>query len=121
MLSIIHRKAYQDFLHLLFELENNYQNTAQTTKNAQIETTWTTLKQLFQQSIISLTDDDLEADVASRWISLHTEIQREFRLLNSDRYLMLAARQLATKEARAKIILERIGKLINYCQILLQN
>jgi hypothetical protein len=121
MLSIIHKKAYQGFLSLLVELEDIYQNTDKNAEIADNERIPTALNQFFQQSIIPLTDNQLEAEVASRWISLQTEIQREFRLLNSDRLFWLAARQPATKEARTRIILERIHKLISYCQILLQD
>jgi head-tail adaptor len=116
MLSIIHKKACQNFLDLLVQLENDFQQ-----QFAQSESIWAELSELFQQQIISLTDEDLEEKVASGWISWQTEIQREFRLLKSDRLFWLSARQTSTKEARAKIILERLQKLIGYCQIMLQD
>jgi hypothetical protein len=115
MLSIIHKKVYQDFLALLVRLENVFQQP----EIAQSEIIWHELSELFQQQIISLTDEDLEGEIANSWISLQTEIQREYRLLKSDRLFWLSARQTSTKEARAKVILERLRRLIGYCQMML--
>jgi hypothetical protein len=117
MLLIIHKKAYQDCLNLLVQLENYYQNP----KKDRNEELWTNLNQFFQQQIIPLTDEDLEGETASRWISLQTEIQREFRLLKTDWLFWVSARQPVTKEARAKSVLERLRKLISYCQMMLQD
>ncbi|WP_144871097.1 heterocyst frequency control protein PatD [Hyella patelloides] len=119
MLSIIHRKAYQDFLDLLIKLENHDQNLAVATKTAEKEIIWQNLKQVFQQHIIPLTDENLDLATASRWISLQAEIQREFRLLNTDWLFLISSRQPATKQAREKSVVERLRKLIGYCQVML--
>lgn len=119
MLSIIHRKAYQDFLDLLIKLENYYQNFAVATKTDEKEIIWQNLKQVFQQHIIPLTDENLDLATASRWISLQAEIQREFRLLNTDWLFLISSRQPATKKAREKSVVERLRKLISYCQVML--
>jgi hypothetical protein len=116
MSSIIHKKACQDFLTLLVRLENAFQQP----EIAQNENIWVELNELFQQQIIPLTDEDLEGEVANSWISWQTEIQKEFRLLKSDRLFWLSARQTSTKEARAKNILDRLRKSIGYCQMMLQ-
>lgn len=121
MLPIIHKKAYQDFLTLLMQLETHCQNATTATEIARSEEIWASLSQFFQQQIIPLTDEDLSGEVASRWVSLQTEIQREFRLLNTDWLFWASARQPATKEARAKNILERLRKSIGYCRVLLQD
>ena len=119
MLLIIHTKAYQDFLNLLFQLQNQYQNSEQISKKQKNQAIWANLKQVFQQRIVPLTDEDLETEVANRWLSLQTEIQREFRLLNTDWLFLESSRQPATKEARKKTVLKRLHKLISYCQVML--
>lgn len=120
MSFIIHKKAYQDFLNLLFKLESSWQNLAQATEIEQNKRIWTELKQVFQERIINLTDENLDLEVASRWRSLQAEIQREFRLLNTDWLFWVSARQPATKQARAKAIENRLSKLISYCQVILK-
>jgi hypothetical protein len=119
MLSIIHKKAYQDFLFWLRQLENYLQSSDIGAKNLQEQEIWLNLSQIFQQQIISLTDENLEGETASSWISLQTELQREFRLLKTDWLFWVSARQPATKTKRSKAIVERLQKLITYCQILL--
>ena len=121
MSSIIHKKAYRDFLTLLDDLESHCQNSAEIADNAEIAAIWSDLKQVFQERIISLTDEELEGEVASRWISLQTEIQREFRLLNTDWLFWASARQQVIKQARAKAVRERLRKLSQYCQLMLTN
>ena len=119
MLLIIHRKAYQDFLNLLYELEKQSQSSALATITADNQVIWLDLKQVFQKSIIPLTDEDLAPEVASRWRSLQSEIQREFRLLNTDWLFLISSRQPATQEARKKTFITRLSKLIKYCQEIL--
>lgn len=123
MLSIIHKKAYQDFLFWLRQLENYLQSSDKSSdigaKNLQEQEIWLNLSQIFQQQIISLTDENLEGETASSWLSLQTELQREFRLLKTDWLFWVSARQPATKTKRSKAIVERLQKLIAYCQILL--
>jgi hypothetical protein len=119
MSLIIHKKAYRDFLTLLNDLESHCQNSAEIADNAEITAIWSDLKQVFQEKIIPLTDEELEGEVASRWISLQTEIQREFRLLNTDWLFWASARQQGIKQARAKAVTERLRKLSKYCQLML--
>lgn len=119
MSSIIHKKAYRDFSTLLNNLENHCRDSAEIANNADIAAIWSDLKQVFQEKIIPLTDEKLDREVASRWISLQTEIQREFRLLNTDWLFWTSARQQAIKQARAKAVTERLHKLSQYCQLML--
>ena len=119
MSSIIHKKAYQEFLNLLRELARQGISTESmlaTTNNREI---WTELKYTFEETIIPLTDEELEGDIASRWISLQAEIQRSFRLLNTDWLFLMSSRQITTKKAREKAFLARLDRLIEYCQAML--
>ena len=119
MSSIIHKKAYQDFSIALNDFKGHFQHRDRTVDNGEITATWTNLKQMFQERIIPLTDEELEGEVANRWISLQTEIQREFRLLNTDWLFWISARQQSTKQAREQAVAERLSKLISYCQLML--
>ena len=118
MSLIIHKKAYQDFLNLLNSLKGHFQQSP-AVDNAEIAAILTDLKQMFQKRIILLTDEELEGEVANRWISLQTEMQREFRLLNTDWLFWISARQPTIKQARERAIAERLSKLIAYCQLML--
>ena len=120
MLLIIHKKAYQKFLSLLIELDSQLHNSVSTLEIKQNHPIWLDLKQTFQQEIITLSDDGLDLATASHWISLQAEIQREFRLLNTDWLFMVSARQPATLEAREKSVVKRLHQLINYCQVMLR-
>ena len=119
MLSIIHKKAYQDFLNLLVRLQNDCQISDSSASTTNKDAIWQELKQIFQQRIITLTDEALEAEVASRWVSLQTEIQRGFRLLQTEWIFCQAARQPATLTAKEASVREQLQKLINYCQAIL--
>ena len=120
MSLIIHKKAYQDFLILLISLESKCQNYDLKRDRTEVEEIWTNLKQIFQKRIVSLTDENLDRKVASRWISLQTEIQREFRLLNTDWLFWMSSRQQDTKRIRKQAVQERLSKLIKYCQVILK-
>ncbi len=54
-----------------------------------------------------------------QWRSLQTEIQREFRLLNTDILFLGAARQTKTRELRLKSIGDRIMRLDKYAKSIL--
>ncbi|MDJ0531617.1 MAG: heterocyst frequency control protein PatD [Xenococcaceae cyanobacterium MO_207.B15] len=116
MLSLLHKKAYQEFLTWL----NRWQNLlANHDKVQEMTQQFPDLQQWFQQEIMTLTDEELDTTVVSLWRSLHTEIQREFRLLSTDMLFLASSRQASTTESRLKLIGDRITRLIAYCQKIL--
>ena len=116
MLSPLHKKAYQEFLTWL----NPWQNLlANHDKVQEMTQQFPDLQQWFQQEIMTLTDEELDTTVVSLWRSLHTEIQREFRLLSTDMLFLASSRQASTTESRLKLIGDRITRLIAYCQKIL--
>lgn len=119
MLSIIHKNAYQKFLTLLSELESQLQNSSSVSQINQNQQIWLDLQQTFKKDVITLTDEELDLATASHWISLQAEIQREFRLLNTDWLFMVSSRKPESLKAREKSIMKRLHQLINYCQVIL--
>ena len=119
MLSIIHKKAYQNFLDVLVRLQSDRQSLDSPASTIDKDAIWQELVEIFQHRIITLTDEDLETEVAGRWISLQTEIQRGFRLLQTEWLFWQSARQPATKKAKEKSVSQQLQKLISYCQAML--
>lgn len=113
MSSIIHKKAYQEFLNLLGE----FQNQVNSTTKPIFKDSWQSLQDFCQQKLFTLTDDDLDKSVVQQWRSLQTEIQREFRLLNTDILFLGASRTAQTKEVRLKSIGDRITRLTQFSQM----
>ncbi len=110
MLSIIHKKAYQEFLNLLQEFLYQLKSSDETIT----QRSWHDLQQFCQQKIFTLTSDDLDESIIQQWRSLQTEIQREFRLLNTDMSFFAASRQTKTKEIRLKSIRDRVTRLAQF-------
>ncbi|MDJ0576932.1 MAG: heterocyst frequency control protein PatD [Xenococcaceae cyanobacterium MO_234.B1] len=133
MLSLAHKKAYQEFLNLLNHWQNYGVNpdgeagrgnlpicNHPVDKVNEITKQFPDLQQWFQQEILTLTDEELDTTVISLWRSLQTEIQREFRLLSTDMLFLASSRQASTRESRLKTIGDRITRLIAYCQKILE-
>ena len=110
MSSIIHKKAYQEFLNLLKEFQDQLKVSDKTI----FQKSWHDLQQFCQQKIFILTSDDLDESIIQQWRSLQTEIQREFRLLNTDMLFLAASRHTKTKEIRLKSIRDRVTRLTQF-------
>ncbi len=110
MSSIIHKKAYQEFLNLLEDFQRQLNSSDKTIP----QEIWYNLQQFFQQKLFPLTDDNLDQSIIQQWRSLQTEIQREFRLLNTDMLFLGASRQTKTKEVRLQSIRDRITRLVKF-------
>ncbi|ELS03924.1 hypothetical protein Xen7305DRAFT_00036480 [Xenococcus sp. PCC 7305] len=113
MSSIIHKKAYQEFLSLLKEFQNQVSTSSKTFS----QESWQDLQQFCQETIFTLTEDDLAESGVQQWRSLQTEIQREFRLLNTDILFLEASRKTQTKEVRLQSIRDRITRLTQFSQM----
>lgn len=77
------------------------------------------LLQFWQQHLATLTGEDLPATVYRPWRSLHTELHRELRLLNVDLLFLGNSRATSTKTAKIQQIGDRLNKLTQYCQQIL--
>ena len=117
MSSKSHYRAYQEFLTLLSKFQNNCDSFNAASSGTRLQQEFnSSLQQWFQDNIIPLTETELEQAIAFRWQSIQTEIKREFRLLTTDMIFLASSRQITTKEARLKLIGDRLTRLITYCQ-----
>ena len=132
MLSMLHKKAYQEFMTLLNEWQKICESWGNNPINESLDVSepvinqesaiskqFPKLQRYFEREITTLTDDKLDIKVVSFWRSLHTEIQREFRLLSTDMLFLASSRQTSTREKRLQTICDRNTKLIAYCQKIL--
>jgi hypothetical protein len=118
MLPTSHNRAYQEFLTLLQEFQRGC-IPSQQTNVAALQQNFQTVRQYFEQQIISLTSDNLDEAITPRWQSLQTELKRELRLLTTDMLFLNSSRQPETKQARLKAISDRLAKICGYCQAML--
>jgi hypothetical protein len=81
MLSTSHNRAYQDFITLLTEFKNFLLNSATQVEQDQIKQQFQSLQSCFNQNIAGLNSQNLESELIPRWLSVQTEIKREFKLL----------------------------------------
>ena len=119
MLSIIHKKDYQDFLKLLKRWQTVVADPDCDPQKIENQELWQNLQTVFKDRIITITDTDMNLADASSWISIQAEIQREFRLLQTDWLFFQSSRQVTTRQARQANMLKHLEKLIIYCQSLL--
>lgn len=119
MLSASHQKAYQEFLVLLTELQENVRDEGYKIDLATIKERLRQLQQYFEKEIASLSAENSSAAIAPRWQAIQRELIREFRLLSTDVLFLTSARQTATREARLTAIGDRLNKLIDYSQTLI--
>jgi hypothetical protein len=120
MLSRIHNQAYQEFLTLLTNFPTHSLNRDRTIDTKNWVDAFADLQTFFNNTIMPLTEGELNKQIVYRWQSLQTEIRREFRLLGTDILFLKSSRQPTTKLARGKAIDERIQKLMLYSQEILR-
>jgi hypothetical protein len=119
MLQASHKKAYQELLTLLRNFEKSIFVEDIAAFINIVPKEFQKLQQFFQEQILSLTSEVLDRDISPRWQSWQTEMQREFRLLNTDILFLGSSRQLSTQEVRLKSIRDRFLKLIAYTEAIL--
>jgi hypothetical protein len=121
MLSSSHDRAYQDFLILLTKLQSLVCGKQHEVDPIQVKQEFDKLSLWFERHITNLHEEDLSEEISLRWQSVQTEIKREFKLLSTDILFLASARQNTTQNKRLKNIGDRLSKLINYCQIMLNS
>lgn len=118
MLPPSQRECYNQLQQVLKQLQKTA--TAPEIEVAALRDQFQDVQQLFQSQIATMSADDLDADYASRWQSLQTEIYKQMRLLETDLMLLQASRSSATSRLRTANVSDRIKTLIQYCDGLLQ-
>jgi len=69
---------------------------------------WRTALQPATAAVLELTDAGIDPEMQSRWRSLHTEIHRSARLLQTALTVLAAARQPATRQQRGREVCDRL-------------
>lgn len=120
MLSTLHNRAYKDFMTLLTDFHDFAFAAQNQTNLPAIQEKFKKLEQWFKQNISNLDDEGINIAYISRWQSVQREINREFKLLTTDILFLASARQDATKAKRFNSIGDRLMKLSNYSQGILE-
>ncbi|NJO39291.1 MAG: heterocyst frequency control protein PatD [Cyanobacteria bacterium CRU_2_1] len=92
--------------------------TDRTSKLA-IQPAFQTLRQIFQQQILTLDLDSLDPIEAAKVQSYHTEMNRQLRLMGMDTLFIQTAKQSTIANQRWEQVNDRLNTLIQYCNILL--
>lgn len=118
MLPLSYRERYQAFLETLNQLNSQLTEEADP---ATLKSLFSQLQQQFQGEIMTLTGEDLTGDTFSRWQSSQTEIHRTMRLLQNDMMFLQTSRSAKTSQQRLATVRDRVGKLINFATVFIQN
>lgn len=113
MLPVSHQQSYTEFRKALEGLKIAI--ASEPPEPDQIENQNRKVQQVYQDRIVNLITESIDEAIASRWRSLHTEVNRSFRLLQTDIIFFKASRQKQTTQQRLTNCLTRIEQLINYC------
>ncbi len=117
VLPSLYRDRYQQLLEHLLALKESIDRENQTPPAWKQR--FQTAKQVYQSEIINLNSDGLEPAIASRWQSIQTELNRTFRLLQTDIIFLQAARQSATTEQRRANCQQHLDRLLAGCEAIL--
>ena len=117
MLSNTDRQRYQDFKQALEELQLRVLQA--NPDRVALQEASGRVQQLFQERIASLSAEQIDPQIASRWQSIQTETHKQMRLLLMDVKFLQASRQATTSQQRIGQIGDRLQTLINYCNLLL--
>lgn len=118
MLPFIYQQHYQSLKQTFEQLQQDLA-TATVNLDAAIAR-FLAVQTLCQQQGHELDPDLLDPELQGRVRSCQTEINKEFRLLKTDLAFLQAARQAQTQAQRGHQIRDRLQRLIDYCQILLE-
>jgi mRNA degradation ribonuclease J1/J2 len=121
-MSEIHYPKYLSFQQSLEEIQNMIAEF-----NPQSELNQTALlaalsqvQELFKQEILPINLDELPEERISLFQSYRTEMHKQMSLLTTDVMFFQTARQSTTKQQRLTQIMNRLGSLIRYCDVLLE-
>lgn len=118
MLPTRHRQVCQSLLDALHQLRDTA-DRAEEVEPAALAAELQSIHSRWQETVLPLPDDDLDAAIASRWLSVRTEVHRNLRLLQTEVTFLQAARQSATASQRLSTIRDRLQQTISLLEILL--
>ena len=117
MLPEAHSRCYQEFKHLLQQLQVVV--ALETLDRMLLRSEVSQMQQFFQSRIVPLDVEDLDADLSSQVQSYRTEMHKQLRLLGMDVMFLQAAKHSTTTQQRQTQLDERICILIRYCEAIL--
>lgn len=107
--------AYAQVLKILHQMVVHLEeNNGQRLKASQM-----LLKQIFRDQILSAGIRFRESLSPGKLQSIHTEMSRDLRLLQTDLMFFSAARQHDTAQQRKQQVGDRLNRLIQYCEFIL--
>lgn len=118
MLLKSYRQAYHALLKTLLSLQQHLQGSDPDV--VIVQQTFEQAHKLFTEQILKLNPTEIEPMLTSRWQSIQTEIHRGLRLLGTDILFWRTSKQNATASTRLTVIGDRLGRLIDYCQVILE-
>ena len=108
----LNKDKYQVLVRSLEQLRSDTTNTK--LDATELRQRLASLKQLFVQEILPLTEEDWREQ------SYRTEMSKQLRLLEVDVMFFQGARQVSTAQARLQTISDRLTTLIQYCDAILR-
>ena len=108
----LNKDKYQVLVRSLEQLRSDTTNTQ--LDATELRQRLASLKQLFVQEIVPLTEEDWREQ------SYRTEMSKQLRLLEVDVMFFQGARQVSTAKARLQTISDRLTTLIQYCDAILR-
>lgn len=112
-----YRKQYQGFYDALNVLKESVSGSGEGEDD--LKQVFARLKQLYQDEILPLSEEGEKDWQTPRWRSLQTEINRTMRLLQTDILFLQASQKSTTVDQRRKEFLQKIEKLMQFCQEIL--
>ncbi len=116
MLPKSYCNCYEYFFKKLLKLQQSLKSPAEENQKKLYQE----LQLHFTKEVMTLTGTELKGAIYHKWQSLQTEINRAFRLLQTEFAFFLTARQTTTNQQRLTNINNHLEKLIFYCQELLK-
>lgn len=118
MLPPSHRDRYQEFLTALLQLQKAAAQPNQ--ESVSLNTALQQVQQIFTNSVLALSLEDLDLPVRSRMQSYLTEIHRLMRMLQMDMMFLQASQHRETQQQRRSVFDDRVKNLISWCESILQ-
>jgi CRISPR/Cas system CSM-associated protein Csm2 small subunit len=115
MLPSFYQEVYRNFIEALKSLREAVKQS-----DDEKQAAFAKVEHLYQTQVITLTEEEIDPEIVSRWRSIQTELHRMFKLLATDWLFLRSSRQVSTKKDRIDIFCDRIEQMIKFCRILLE-
>ncbi|ACK73185.1 conserved hypothetical protein [Gloeothece citriformis PCC 7424] len=83
-----------------------------------IQETYEQGQKIFTEQILTLSPEEIDPTLVSRWQSVQTEIHRSLRLIGTDLLFWRTSKQQTTANTRLNLMSDRLARMIEYCQIM---